>query len=304
MRPGPFAQPQTPDLNEGLPAGTISSSAKQPLAFNMSLLTSASNHAQHMLQANTWGHFEGLIDVGNCWTGNTPSDRAAHAGYSGGVAENTAVAVSTANWTTDAARRGQAEARHNNLFVDGNVAGRGHRISSLNPNYNEVGIGFYFDTNYQGPFSSNWSYVNMVNYDFGTAAAPQLTGVLFDDKDGDSFYTPDGTEFLGGVVLNLVDSSGNIVRTTTSFTGSGGYNIDISGLAAGVYTLMAEGLPDGLSALDCGSACSITVPSGGATANMGLSAIASVPEPSAFLLLGVLVAPLGVFQALRSKRSP
>lgn len=281
---------QPADLNEGLTSGTITSTAKPPLAFSMDLVTAASNHAQHQLQADAWGHYEGATDVGDCWTGNSPSDRATAAGYAGGVGENTAVAVTSASWPTNASQTAQAEARHNGLFVDDNVPGRGHRLNFMNSSYTEVGIGFYFGSNYQGPFSSTWNSVNMANYNFGSVAGPQLTGVLFQDHDGDSFYTPDGTEYLGGQTIQLKDGSGTVVASGTTYGDSGGYNIDISSLSPGGYSLMVSGFD-----LDCGANCLLTIPPGGATQNIGLTLTASaVPEPGAWQYLGLICLAVGI----------
>ena len=60
------------DLNEGLPAGTISSAAEQPLAFNAALITAAQSHSAWMLANQTFSHNEGTLD---------PVTRMQNAGY-------------------------------------------------------------------------------------------------------------------------------------------------------------------------------------------------------------------------------
>jgi len=62
-----------PDLNEGLPAGTISPEPKQPLAFNPRLTDSAQRHAQWMLDTGIFDH------TGS--DGSSPDERMAEAGY-------------------------------------------------------------------------------------------------------------------------------------------------------------------------------------------------------------------------------
>src|SRR5881397_193855 len=44
------------DLNEGLPAGTISPDAKQPLAINPYLTDSARSHSQWMIDNDVFSH--------------------------------------------------------------------------------------------------------------------------------------------------------------------------------------------------------------------------------------------------------
>lgn len=272
---GEFTQPQTPDLNEGLAPGTISTDSKQPLAFSMSLIRAAENHTEWMIQADDWGHFEpenGTIGVNN-YTGQTPGDRTSFAGYDRFVGENIAVAVSTAPWRTERSMQAEAQARHDNLFVDNDIPRRGHRTNMLNPSWMEVGIGFSFATSYQGPFSRSWEYANLATFNFGrgNSVGPQLTGVLFEDVDGDEFYTPNGQEFMGDVTLQLSDVSGNEVATTQTFSESGGFNIPIGDLDPGEYVLSAiAGLPSEFNSVNCGEAsCTITIPAGGASENIG-----------------------------------
>ncbi len=61
------------DLNEGLPAGTISAAAKQPLSFNPELTDAARAHSTWMLANDVFAH-EGV-------GGSDPGDRMEDAGY-------------------------------------------------------------------------------------------------------------------------------------------------------------------------------------------------------------------------------
>ena len=85
-----FPRPQTPDLNEGLPAGTISPAAKQPLAFNTSLIQAARDYSQTLIDNNAFEHEFG---------GTTPQSRMQAAGYvftpTSGAGENLAAGGST-----------------------------------------------------------------------------------------------------------------------------------------------------------------------------------------------------------------
>src|SRR4051812_28428657 len=71
------------DLNEGLPAGTISTVSRQPLAWSTPLFNSADAHSQSMIDNDYFAH----TDPTN---GSTPQWRATAAGYSGLVGENIA----------------------------------------------------------------------------------------------------------------------------------------------------------------------------------------------------------------------
>ena len=63
-----------------------------------------------------------------------------------------------------------------------------------------------------------------------------LTGVAFDDKDGDRFYDPG--EELGGLALTAVNSSTSTSYTTTTY-GSGGYDLV---LPPATYTVTFSGV--------------------------------------------------------------
>jgi serralysin len=62
------------DLNQGLSPGTISTSAKQPLAFSLSLIDASRKHSQWMLDVDKFSH-TGI-------NGSSPGDRMQAAGYS------------------------------------------------------------------------------------------------------------------------------------------------------------------------------------------------------------------------------
>ncbi len=61
------------DLNEGLPAGTLSTSARQPLAINPLLLDAARKHSQWMIDKDTFSHSGS--------GGSDPGKRIRDAGY-------------------------------------------------------------------------------------------------------------------------------------------------------------------------------------------------------------------------------
>jgi hypothetical protein len=224
------------DLNEGPPTTTITNAAKQPLAFHQTLITVARDHVAWSLNTNTFSHDEGTAPDPNTvnWTGDSPFDRMASAGYAGGAAENMGASFSSSPTafisTTDVTEA--AASLHDNLFIDVTTTGRGHRINMMDDDFTEVGIGFFTDSDY-ALGGTNLARASFVNYDFGTVGQMILTGVIYNDLDGDAFYTPGTGEAMGGVVVNAYQD-GVLVGTTTAW-GSGGYSLD--GLTAGTYDI-------------------------------------------------------------------
>ena len=210
-------------LNEGLPAGTISGDPKQPVAFNASLIQAAQGHSQWMLDTNIFAH----QGAGGSW----PWDRAQAAGYPCGfVGENISWAGTTG--TIDDMTQWTAQA-HEGLYVDAGIAGRGHRINQLNPDWKEVGAGVLRDPFvYQG---KTYDSV-MVTEDFGDCGGLSLlTGVAYDDGLvlADDFYTPG--EGLGDVTVTAV-RQGDGAEFSAQTWPSGGYTLP---LAAGTYDVYA-----------------------------------------------------------------
>ena len=125
--PGAEAARYGIDLNQGLSAGTISTSAKQPLAPNQPLINAAGAHSQDMLNNNYFSHVN--------LAGQSPSARAMSAGYPTWVGENIAWGGSTG--TINQVQH--VYARHQSLFES-----PGHRQNLLRTSYEEIGIGVRF----------------------------------------------------------------------------------------------------------------------------------------------------------------
>jgi uncharacterized protein YkwD len=110
------------------------------------------------------------------------------------------------------------------FLIDWGVPTKGHRGNLLQPNtsdantYNEVGIGIVAT----GPGSSVGP--NVITQDFGRQAnsTPQVVGVVYNDNNGDNFYTPG--EGKGGVTVEVDDANGNAVAKAQTWD-SGGYKI-------------------------------------------------------------------------------
>lgn len=211
------------DLNEGLSAGTISTAAKQPLAFNPCLIESAELHSQWMLDTDTFSH------TGS--GGTSPGARMTNAGYtfsgSWGWAENIAWQGTTA--TPDITTFvGYLE---NALFVDAGIDGRGHRTNLMSPTSREVGVGVR--TGLFGRYNAVMS-----TQDFARSGSSVfLTGVVYDDGLvlANSFYTPG--EGLGGVSISAKRQADQAVFSTTTWA-SGGYTL---ALPAGTYSVTVSG---------------------------------------------------------------
>lgn len=233
---GDTGSPATPNLNEGLAAGTISSAAKQPLAFNTRLIQSAGNYSNTLLANDAFTHTFG---------GTTPQGRMTAAGYtfSGSFAngENIAVSASSGSFAINQQR---VQDQYNGLFVDGNVGGRGHRLNLMNASYREVGIGIRAAGGYDLFASQGLPNANAIisTQDFAFSSAPNsgpfITGVAYRDLITDNFYTPGAGEALGGLSVNVFLADTNtLIGTTTTFA-SGGYGISV---ANGTYDVQFVG---------------------------------------------------------------
>jgi hypothetical protein len=210
------------DLNEDLEPGTISASAKQPLAFNFDLIESSRLHSEWMLDVDVFSH-TGVND-------STSRQRMEAAGY---VFTGYWCCGENISWqgTTGTPDEAQSIAiQHDNLFDSA-----GHRINLMNGNFKEVGVGAItgeFTTSDGKSFNSV-----MVTQNFGkTGTDTFLTGVIYTDAVlDDDFYTVG--EAVSGVSIQAVRLSDNQVFSTTNF-GSGGYSL---ALTPGTYNVSFAG---------------------------------------------------------------
>jgi uncharacterized protein YkwD len=215
------------DLNEGLAAGTIASTPKQPLAPNARLTDAARGHVRWMLQQNTLGH-EGARN-------STPEKRMEAAGYAFkppcGSGENIGFVGQTGDY---AAAVNAVDELYRGLFLDSDVPDRGHRVNLLRPQFRETGVGLQ-----QGPFRSDgttfssWLLTQDLAYNPGNSF---LTGVVYSDTvKPDRFYTPG--EGRGGITITAQRQGGSAKLTATTWS-SGGYVLQ---LPPGVYRVTAAG---------------------------------------------------------------
>ena len=127
----------------------------------------------------------------------------------------------------------------------------------------------------------------MLNYAYRADDA-FITGVAFDDLDGDGFYTPGTGEALGGVPVHVYDSQTKLLVSSSQTFASGGYNFQ---LADGIYDVVfdAPGGSQFFNGLELDGL------------NLKVDLVA-VPEPSAALWLLAAALRLGLVRRVRATR--
>jgi Ca2+-binding RTX toxin-like protein len=225
------------DLNEDLTPGTISSTPKQPLAFNPNLQDAAQAQSDWNFANTTLFTFSHSGP-----NGNMPDDRAKNSGYALPTGDYTRedaginLYSSLGNLTT------QMTNEEKLYFVDTSNAdgGRGHRIQMMLDQMKEVGSGMTTGPyNYTDPNShvttTYQGFETVVDFGFHDTV-PYLTGVAYNDNViQDNFYTPG--EGLGGVNVVAVRASDGKTFSTQTWA-SGGYTLP---LEPGTYNIYGFG---------------------------------------------------------------
>lgn len=192
------------DLNQGLSAGQISTSAKQVLAPNAQLESAAIKHSLWMIATDVFSH----TGVG----GLSPGTRITAEGYSWNTyGENISMQWSSGTLTIE----GTIAGMHDGLFRSA-----GHRANMMNDSFREVGLGAE-----AGPYTTGGRTYNSVFLTevFGTSGAARfLTGVAYDDANGNHFYS------MGE---GRADVSFAAKSKDTSSAAAGGYSLGLSGAA-------------------------------------------------------------------------
>ena len=205
------------DLNRGLPAGSISTAAKQVLAPNEYLNIAARSHSQWMLETDTFSH----TGSGN----STPGNRMSAAGYSFTGSWTWGENISWRGTTGILDFDAQIELHHQSLFLSD-----GHRANILKDDFRELGL-----SQLQGNFSGY--NASMVTEDFAKSGSSVfLTGVVYSDNDHDDFYS------IGeGVAGTTIAVSGT--GSTTSAL-AGGYTLattaGVKAVTIGVMTFSID----------------------------------------------------------------
>lgn len=194
------------DLNEGLMPGTISTEAKQPLAFHPLLLQTARGHSDWMLEQDIFSH----TGAG----GSKQDDRAKANGYEFSVAENIAY-KSTSETPILSAFTLET---HDNLFKSSS-----HRPNLIEPTFSVVGLGLR-----TGKFREKTGddlNALMVTQNFSSGgdsidSGPFLVGVVYNDLNSNGAYDPG--EGLPGV--RVEPNFGGYYAVTSP---SGGYAVPL-----------------------------------------------------------------------------
>ena len=122
--------------------------------------------------------------------------------------------------------------QHAGLFTDQTVPGRGHRMSMMLTYWREAGIGFSAGKDNDGQGNTWDSLYTVQNFGTQTGSFPYITGVVYQDTNGNGSYDPG--EGIGGI---RVDLGGNNLFAITA--PSGGYAIPVAG--NGNYTVTFSG---------------------------------------------------------------
>lgn len=185
----------------------------QPLAFNINLNDAAEDHSTWMDTTDTLTH----TGAG----GSSPYDRMIDAGY---VFSSTfwAYGENIAAFTTNSTGAFLDEIDDIHSFFMGSPA---HKTNILNDTFREIGVGFTIGQ-YHGYESV------FITQDFAaTASNPFLTGVAFEDLDGDKRY--DINEGLSNLTVSIQNNNTGAIITTQTGP-AGGYELE---LTSGSYTV-------------------------------------------------------------------
>lgn len=219
--PTEAAQRYEAGLNDGLPANTITTDPKPPLARNAQLRDAISGHVADLLKTNTFSH------TGS--NGSTLSQRLTAAGYTPFLTAGENLAW----WGVTGSSLPDLREVANNL-VEVLFQSASHRQALMNPGYLEVGSAIV-----TGPYTQN-----NVTYNAG------IGGENFGKRAGDVFLTGVGcrtrrtdvaicdvTTAISGATLTATRGSDQLQKQTTT-SSTGGYDLQ---LPTGTWSLHIEG---------------------------------------------------------------
>ncbi|KAA5542113.1 hypothetical protein FYK55_14995 [Roseiconus nitratireducens] len=208
-------------LNQGLPAGTISPTPKPPVAPEPRLLQAARLHSRDMNDRSFFDHVNP--------DGQQANKRIEQTGYPFLLwGENLTYANGTYPPGYDLQDLDADLLLHHWTLFDSPV----HRNIMMTPDFREIGVGLYgFDLDPKSPSGTYRQYQTQV---YATRSGnPFLTGVVYHDANQNEFYSLG--EGYGDVTITAFDG----VNTFSTTTGpSGGYSLAVP---AGTYTLTASG---------------------------------------------------------------
>lgn len=161
------------NLNKGLKAGTIDTKSKQVLAPDAALARSAEGHSSWMLDKDTFSH------TGK--SGSSSHDRMKAAGYDFTGYWHSAENISMRGTTGKLDLSASIKSHHKGLFLS-----EGHRANMLASDFREIGV-----AQVAGKYTSGQTYnTSMLTENFARSGSKVfVTGVIYDDKDGNDFYS-------------------------------------------------------------------------------------------------------------------
>ncbi len=229
-------------LNDGLAAGTISATPKQPLAGNNALVTAARGHSQYMINTDQFDH----QGIGN----GTPTSRMQAAGYTFAGSWSNGENIAWSGTTGTPNVLSYVFSLNDNLFRSPH-----HRENVLEGYFREAGTGVV-----TGPFTTGGTTYNsvMATENFATSGSKYfVTGVAINDANGNKFY--DVGEARANVRVSITTAGATAGSDTTE--AAGGYAV---GVAAGTHSVTFSG--GGLAA-----SVAVTVAAGAANAKVDLA---------------------------------
>lgn len=212
-------------LNDGLPAGTITTAAKKPLAPHQILVNIAGAHSQDMLDRGFFSHY---TDHAAKPPTIGPGQRAVSAGY---PAATTAVGENIA-WKGDQGAINENQyvyVLHEELFKS-----KFHRKGMLEPANDEAGMGVR-DGQFRNPDDGVTYNALMVTENFGIRNInPYITGVVYTDTNNNDFYDIGESIRSGTVTATNINTGATFSETIGT---SGAYGIVVP---TGVYSVRAS----------------------------------------------------------------
>jgi len=201
---------------------------KGPVAPNATLSIAAENHCQDMAETGYFQHASPSSTYYPIWT--QPWTRHTLEGYSNqisGYMEN--LATRAVGYSAGYPSQGGTPRQfYLDLFIDAGVASRGHRMSILNANAREIGLGWSRTQYTQSGYYWTRDYTTQ---DFGRRFGDHFfTGTMFYDADGSGEY--DEGEGVGGIDVRLFGPNGESAWYDTSQS-SGSFAVPIADLADG-----------------------------------------------------------------------
>ncbi len=206
-----------------------------PLAFNSGLISAATAHASYMRTSNDISH--------QCAGEDSLDKRLIKAGFQLGYDDSlsTYYGENIGGGFIEQDDFSIASYMEAAFAVDWGMPAHKHRDALVSSSYSEIGISVQQSDGSVGPF--------LVTCDFGVSVdgarsdGAYLIGVVFNDADGDRFY--DVGEGLGNVdiLVERLDSGGDVQSVTISSWNSGGYQLF---LLNGAYRVTVSG--DGFDA--------------------------------------------------------